>query len=200
MYCGNMGRWISWWSRVNRRKEVVVFQDRRITYGELNENINRIANALTHRLGVKGGDRIGCLLNNSISYYEIAFACAKIGAPLVPVNVRLNEREIAYIVEDCDPKVLFTEDLFLPAVEAVLSHGSGLHLINLDGPDYQDLLGEASPEEPADQVVNPQKDVHVNRLPLCDCQNSGDTDGQSSPAMRRAVPMRPMSRLAWTYM
>jgi fatty-acyl-CoA synthase len=152
MYCGNMGRWISWWSRVDHEKDAVVFEDSRVSYGGLNENINRLANALTKRFGLKRGDRIGCLLTNSIAYYEIAFACAKIGARLVPFNIRLTGREIAYVAKDCSPKVTFTEDLFLPILESAQEESFDIHMINLDGGEYQNLLEEASPEEPLDQA------------------------------------------------
>jgi fatty-acyl-CoA synthase len=147
-----MGRWISWWSRVDHGKDAAVFEGRRVSYGGLNENINRLANALKERFGLKSGDRIGCLLTNSIAYYEIAFACAKIGARLVPFNIRLTGREIAYIAKDCAPRVIFTEDLFLPILESARGEGAGIHLINLDGGDYEDLLDETNPEEPLDQA------------------------------------------------
>jgi fatty-acyl-CoA synthase len=152
MYCGNMGRWLSWWSRVDRQKEAVVFEDRRVTYGELNENTNRVANALKERLGVKRGDRVGCLLTNTVAYYEIAFACAKLGARLVPFNIRLTGRETAYIVKDCSPEVIFTEDLLLPALTCVQEDSPGIGLINVDRAEDQDLLGKASSEEPSDQA------------------------------------------------
>jgi fatty-acyl-CoA synthase len=152
MYCGNMGRWISWWSRVDQEKDAVVFEDSKVSYGGLNENINRLANALRKRFGLMRGERIGCLLTNSIAYYEIAFACAKIGVRLVPFNIRLTGREIVYIAKDCAPKVIFTEDLLLPILESAREESSDIHLINLDGGDYEDLLEGASPEEPSDQA------------------------------------------------
>ncbi len=152
MYCGNMGRWISWWSRVDPGKDAVVFQDRRVSYGELNERVNRVANALRESFGVRRGDRIGCLLTNCTAYYEIAFACSKIGARLVPFNVRLTGREIAYMGKDSSPKVVFTEALFLPVLECLQAESPEIRLINLDKGEYQGLLDAGSPEEPVDQA------------------------------------------------
>ncbi len=151
MYCGNMGRWISWWSRVDPNKHAVAFEDRRVGYAALNENVNRLANALTKRFGVKRGDRIGCLLTNSIPYYEIVFACAKIGARLVPFNIRLTGPEIAHIARDCAPAVLFTEDRFLPVLASTGANPPGMHVVNLNDGDVQDLRNEGSPQEPEDQ-------------------------------------------------
>ncbi len=152
MYCGNMGRWVSWWSRVDPRKDAVVFEDRRLSYGELNARVNRVANALRERFGVERGDRIGCLLTNCAEYYEIAFACAKIGARFVPFNVRLAGREIAYIGEDSSPKVVLTEAHFLPALESLQPELRDIRLINFDEGEYQGLLDAGSPEEPASQA------------------------------------------------
>ena len=152
VYCGNMGRWISWWSRVDPRKDAVVFQDRRLSYGELNGRLNRVANALRESFGVGKGDRIGCLLTNCTEYYEIAFACAKIGARLVPFNVRLTGREIAYVAKDSAPKVVLTEALFLPVLETLRAESPEIRLINLDAGDYQGLLDAGSPVEPVDQA------------------------------------------------
>jgi fatty-acyl-CoA synthase len=152
MYCGNMGRWISWWSRVDPNQHAVAFEDRRVGYAALNENVNRLANAMRKRFGVKRGDRVGCLLTNSIFYYEIVFACAKIGARLVPFNIRLTGREIAYIAGDCGPKVLFTENRFLPVLASTEGDPAGMRVVNLDEGGVQDLLDEGSPREPEDQA------------------------------------------------
>lgn len=152
MYCGNMGRWISWWSRVAPTKDAVAFEDSRVGYAELNENVNRLANALRKRFDLKRGDRVGCLLTNSIPYYEIVFACAKIGARLVPFNIRLTGREIAHIARDCAPQVLFTENRFLPLLAPTEGDSPGMCVVNLDEGGVQDLHDEGSPREPEDQA------------------------------------------------
>jgi len=152
VYCGNMGRWISWWSRVDAGKDAVVFQDGRVSYGELNDSVNRLANALRGQFGVKKGDRVGCLLENCTAYYETAFACSKIGARLVPFNVRLTGREIAHIARDSSPKLVLTENLFLPALESVQAESPEIPLLNLDGGDYQGLVQAGSPDEPLEQA------------------------------------------------
>jgi fatty-acyl-CoA synthase len=152
VYCGNMGRWISWWSRVHPRKDAVVFQETRVSYGELNERVNRLADALRGNFGVGKGDRVGCLLTNCIEYYELALASAKIGARFVPFNVRLTDREVAYIAGDSTPKVIVTEALFLPVLETVRSESPGIRLINLDEGEYEALVDSGRSEEPPDQA------------------------------------------------
>jgi len=92
------------------------------------------------------------LLTNCTAYYEIALGCAKIGARFVPLNIRLTGREIAYIVKDCAPEVIFTESRFLPVLEPLQAEAYDVPLINLDTGDYRELLDEGSPEEPTEQA------------------------------------------------
>jgi fatty-acyl-CoA synthase len=137
---------------VDPGKDAVVFQDRRVSYGELNESINRLGNALRGQFGVKRGDRVGCLLTNCTTYYEIAFACSKVGARLVPFNVRLAGREIAHIAKDSSPKLVLTENLFLPALKSLREDAPEIPLVNLDAGDAQRLRDAGSPDEPLDQA------------------------------------------------
>ncbi len=152
MYCGNMGRWVSWWARVDPGKDAVVFQGTRVGYRELNGKVNRLADALRTRCCVRKGDRIGCLLTNCMAYYELAFACAKIGALLVPFNVRLTGREIAYIARDSSPKVVVTESSFLPVLGSLQAESPEIRLIDLDAGEYHELQDTGSLEEPDDQA------------------------------------------------
>ncbi|SDE76370.1 Acyl-CoA synthetase (AMP-forming)/AMP-acid ligase II [Bhargavaea beijingensis] len=75
------------------------------TYGKLNETTNRYANALLDK-GVRKGDRVGILLFNSLEYFAVYFAVAKIGGIAVRINFRLETEELAYILNDSGSKVL----------------------------------------------------------------------------------------------
>jgi fatty-acyl-CoA synthase len=56
---------------------------RRFTYAQLNERANRLAAALRQR-NVRFGDRVAIVAYDSIAFYDLFFACAKLGAILVP--------------------------------------------------------------------------------------------------------------------
>ena len=81
-------------------------EDREFTNAEFNYRVNRMAHAL-YDMGVHRGDRVGALLLNSSEFLEIFFACAKIGAIMVPMNFRLAIPELAYILGDSTPKAVF---------------------------------------------------------------------------------------------
>jgi long-chain acyl-CoA synthetase len=77
-------------------------EGRTITFGELDERSNRLANALA-ALGVSKGDRVVYVDRNATEYWEVAFATAKLGAAITPLNFRLSGGEIATIIADAEP-------------------------------------------------------------------------------------------------
>jgi fatty-acyl-CoA synthase len=78
-------------------KLAVVSGERRFTYAEFDAAVNRAANALAAR-GVTKGDRLALLSRNCWEYAVVAFATAKLGVVLVPVNFMLGAGEVAYIL------------------------------------------------------------------------------------------------------
>jgi long-chain acyl-CoA synthetase len=92
-----------------------------ITYRELNERADRLANALL-ALGLKKGDRIGVLLPSTHEFYEIYFAAAKTGAIFCPFNVLFREKELTDIIEYSAPRFLFFEGTSADRISAV-RHG-----------------------------------------------------------------------------
>ena len=89
-------------------KEAVIFEDRRITYGELSERVNALAKGLLD-LGLGKGDIIAILLYNCSEFMELTFAINKIGAAWLPLNWRLAGEELAYILNHGEAKMLFSE-------------------------------------------------------------------------------------------
>lgn len=102
-------------------------RDRRFSYLDLNTRCNRTASALL-ALGVQPGDRIATLLRNSIEFIETYYACAKIGAVLVPVNWRLVPREINYILDDAGASVLVFDAEFAGSLSEALATRQGLQV------------------------------------------------------------------------
>jgi len=61
--------------------------------------------------GVGEGDRVACLSKNCADIIALHLACARLGALFVPLNWRLSEAEIAALIEDCEPSVIFGDEL-----------------------------------------------------------------------------------------
>lgn len=92
-------------------KEVIFDQYRRMTYRELYQESLQMAAGLS-RLGVNKGDRVAVCLPNWHEFVIILFALTKIGAVLVPVNIRYRAAEIQYILENSEAKVAFIAEKY----------------------------------------------------------------------------------------
>lgn len=78
---------------------------RTITYRELDENSARFARVL-HDLGLRPGDVIALLSDNAPECFEIYWAALRSGLYVTAINWHLTPSEAAYIVDDCDAKVV----------------------------------------------------------------------------------------------
>lgn len=92
--------------------EAVVASDGRVTYGELQTEVARIASALS-AFGVKRGDHVGLCLGNSCRWVAMFLAIGSLGAVTVPINTRFKEAEMAYALKQSRVRFLFTADTFL---------------------------------------------------------------------------------------
>lgn len=91
-------------------RDMLVFPDSRQTYGELLERSYARARSLI-AMGVGGGDHVGILMPNCHEYLELIFAVALVGGVSVPINDRYKARELGYVVDNADLRVLFTTDI-----------------------------------------------------------------------------------------
>ncbi len=100
---------------------------REISYLELENRSIQLAGWLQNN-GVKKGDRVAVLLPNCPEFFEIQFACSKSGAVCLPLNWRLTESELEYILNDSTPTILIHDQTFseMAASLAEKCHINGL--------------------------------------------------------------------------
>jgi fatty-acyl-CoA synthase len=84
----------------------------RLTYRQMNERANRLANWLKNSNGVRNGDRIAILARDGVEHLDCFFACSKLGAIHTALNWRLHWQELLGIWENTAPKVLIYSDDF----------------------------------------------------------------------------------------
>jgi len=87
-------------------REAVIFGSQRITYAELEAQVQHCAKALLSR-GVKRGDRIAVLCTSRPEYWVSFLATTRIGAVWLGLNPKYTLPEIRYVIEDAKPKLLF---------------------------------------------------------------------------------------------
>src|SRR5512145_1222753 len=88
------------------RHEAFVFNETRLTYAQVNGAANQVANAL-QRLGIQQGDKVALSCPNLPYFPIVYYGILKAGAVVVPLNVLLKRREIAYHLGDSDAKAYF---------------------------------------------------------------------------------------------
>ncbi len=89
--------------------DALVFPADRMTYAELARQARRIARGLM-AVGVRQGDRVGYLMNNSPETVATLYGIALAGAAVVPINTRYRSRELPFIVADARLRAIVTSD------------------------------------------------------------------------------------------
>jgi len=128
-----------------------------VTWAELRRRVAALADALSRR-GVGFGDRVMVLMLNRAEFVESVLAANMLGAIAVPLNFRLTASEIAFLVEDCEARVLITEEVLAPVAAGVREVEPLLDMIIVAGGsaddsvfDYEDLINESgAAHEPVD--------------------------------------------------
>ncbi len=101
-------------------EQEIIYRDKvRLTYREMRERVQRLANALTE-LGVKKGDTVCVVDYDSHRYLECYFAVPMMGAVLHTQNWRLSPEQIVYTTNHAEDKVILIHSEFLPVLESVM--------------------------------------------------------------------------------
>ncbi len=140
-------------------KPALVFEEVRLTFGQLNERVNRLANSLLEQ-GLKKGDRIGALVHNCHQFIEIYFAAAKTGGIFCPYNNHLKQWEVKDILDYSTPRFLFVDGDFADGVSGLKDQLSFVEkYICLQKPanaymqDYEALISRGQKAEPDTTVL-----------------------------------------------
>jgi len=144
-------------------RTAIAFEGKRYSYAQLKERVNRLADSL-NRLGLKKGDRAAILEVNCNEYVEACFGVVKAGGIFVPLNFRIRQDELVYLVNKAEPEVLFVGSRYADMVNGVRSQlPSVKHFIviggNYEGMEgYDGLIASGSPE---DEVFAELKDEDI---------------------------------------
>ncbi|MGB9802195.1 acyl--CoA ligase family protein [Desulfofundulus sp.] len=152
---------------VFRHKTAVVYNDKRYTYSEFYQRVNRLASALK-KIGIGKGDKVAFLCPNIPPMLEAHYGVPMVGAALVSINIRLSPREIAYILNHSDSKALFVDNEFAHLITAIKDKLTNIKTfvnicdINesrpLEGPEYEEFLAGGSPD-PLPNVIEDEMEI-----------------------------------------
>jgi len=148
----NTTEFLSIASAICPEKVAIVFEEKRYTFNQLNERVNRIGNALLN-LGVQQGDRVAMLQVNTNQCIETYFAVAKIGAIYVPLNFRARGNELTYMLNSSEANTLFIGERYVNLVNSIKPElASVKNFVSLDSQQdgmlyYEDMIKSATADE-----------------------------------------------------
>ena len=141
------------------KKTAVAMGDSRLSYAQLDEASNKVANALIG-MGVSRGDRVAMLMSNSPEFATIYFGVVKIGGIAVPLDTKYKLAELASLFDDSQPRVLVAESpLLKPIAQSLPDFKSIAHVIEVDSEgegqfiSYEQIMATGSAEPVAVEVA-----------------------------------------------
>lgn len=164
-------------------KPAIHFEGATLTYAAFNARIEATAKALKAECGVGRGDRVAILSLNRPDYLVLLYACAKLGAILVPLNWRLAVAEQLFILSDASVKVLVLEEGFAAILPQLATDLPDTRLVALDfappapAQTFEVLLSKASGDG-----SNPHTDLSC---PLLIVYTSGTTGRPKGAVLRQ---------------
>ncbi|MFP6757886.1 MAG: AMP-binding protein [Alphaproteobacteria bacterium] len=121
----DLSTWIERWAAFAPDRSAIICDGEALSYAALDAMIGRMAGGLRARAGVGRGDRVAFLGANCPEMIALTFACARLGAMVVPLNWRLAPPEHGYILDHCGAGVLVCEPDFMAVGEAVAESVAG---------------------------------------------------------------------------
>src|SRR3712207_5844538 len=143
-------------------KTAVVYGDRRYSYRDLEERVNRLASRLRDA-GLEKGDRVAFLCPNTPPMLEAHFGVAAAGMVLVAINTRLGKDEVSYIVEHSGAKLVFVD----AELEGLLEDVEGVEIVRVDdtgeeGDPYEDYVAEGSAGPVESSLEDEEETISIN--------------------------------------
>jgi fatty-acyl-CoA synthase len=129
-------------------KPALIFEGEVLSYAAFHARIVQTARALQAEFGVARGDRVAILSLNRPDYLVLLYACARLGAMLVPLNWRLAVAEQLFILSDAGAKVVVLEQAFADILPALEQSRPDINIVGLDfapsgGETFDALLARA---------------------------------------------------------
>jgi acyl-CoA synthetase (AMP-forming)/AMP-acid ligase II len=190
-------------------KTAIVMGERRVSFTELEEAANKVANALI-KMGLKKGDRVATIQASNPEFVTVFFGIIKAGGIVVPLDARYLADELAGIFDDCQPKILAAESPPLDSLMPALSRFNSIkHIIDISAryegqfTSYRQIMANSpasgvdvniAPDDIAiisytgGPTLNPHGVALSHQSVLTEASNSGDVFEQTDKVCPAHVP------------
>ncbi len=178
---GNIGNILTEMAAARGRKKYIFFKDTKFTYSQAEKICNKLSRALL-TTGLKKGDRVALMLENSPYFIFSLFAIVKAGGVAVPVNTFLKEREVAYILENCEAEIIISSEKYKSVIKGAAEECDTLKTIFAFGPGAsewgaKDLLAYSGP------MSDKPLDIPIDHSDLAVIIYTSGTTGEPKGAM-----------------
>src|SRR5438552_12217856 len=155
----NIAQGLTHAKKTSGTRQAVACGETRYTWEEFDLRTDALARGLAS-LGVVRGDRVAVLMLNCHRYLELYYACARMGAVIVPLNIRLARPEIVFILNDSETEVLVVDKAFAPYATGRDTFPTIDHVVYCgdetppDMVNYEDVVSKGTQmQESVDQVM-----------------------------------------------
>ncbi|MDA0339363.1 MAG: AMP-binding protein, partial [Proteobacteria bacterium] len=147
-------------------RDAIVCGDNRVTWGEFNIAMNRVANGL-NALGVGQGDKAAVLMTNSIEMMIVMYGIIKAGACVVPISALLSPDQVATMIDDSGSQVLFANTATLPLIKPIKDQVEGVRrngffALDFEAGGWRDLPEWIAGQDAAEPLIPYAMDDDVN--------------------------------------
>lgn len=126
--------------KLKGHEEAVVCGGVRLTYSKLDGLSSAAAAALETR-GIRPGDRVACLMRNSAEYVIYLFGVLKLGAVVVPLNIKESKSGIAHVLDDAAAKCAICHPELEDKISAASNKEQSFFIVLATGPDEIEAAG-----------------------------------------------------------
>jgi fatty-acyl-CoA synthase len=171
----NINEQVRFWARNRPEQEAIICNNTTLTWAEVDAEVDAVARGLLAN-GVRKGDRVSILMRNRIETAVSMLAAVRVGAICAPLNFRLLGKELAAMVQDCDPVVILAEGELAGLLEesAQAANFKVFATDSSDHPSYESLKVESGDK--------PDAEINESDIAFI-CYTSGTTGTQKGAVL-----------------
>ena len=121
--------WLKKHATYRPQHPAIIFENKRLNYKELYEEVNKLSNAFI-AAGIGKDDKVATLLSNSLELWETYWACAAIGAVAVPLSPLLRGQGLLNLLNNADTKLVITSHHLKEHVDTIRTELKGIPIDN----------------------------------------------------------------------
>lgn len=141
----------------------IYWEDTTISYSQLNDLTNKVANLL-YNLGIRKGDKVSVYLPNMPEYVYLYLGIPKIGAVTGPVNALFKAREVKFVVDHSEAKIIVTIPKFMDVINEIRNELTNVEQVIVIGEsvvdtlNFWELMEKSSSDKPPEVLIDEKND------------------------------------------